>query len=157
MEKTFLVFWVFVLFHPIFFAFPPKAISWDFFLSMLGVCVLVCVRLGYFIYFLCFEPPVAISSGLLLLLCWRKHFGLFLVFELLHSIFFAFPPLKRFRGTSPSFVLEEAFWLMLGTVLFSSLLPPPSGFRVLEFLQGWSWGWPELSEPGVGVGVQPQP
>ena len=52
---------------------------------------------------------------------------------------------------------------MLATVfeLFHSIflwfLPPPSGFRVLEFPQGWSWGWPELSEPGVGVGVQPQP
>ena len=84
------------------------------------------------------------------------------MFALLHSIFFAFFPLKRFRGTSPSFVLEEAFWLMLGTVLrcfilFSSLLPPPSGFRVLEFLQGWSWGWPELSEPGAEVGIQPNP
>ena len=86
------------------------------------VCLFV-FRLGYFIYFLCFEPPEAISSGLLLLLCQRKHFGLFLVFALFHSIFFAFPPLKRFRGTSPSFVLEEAFGLMLATVfeLFHSI------------------------------------
>ena len=109
MEKAFLVFCFgclccFILFSSL---FPPKAISWDFFFcagESVFVWVFVCLfvfRLGYFIYFLCFEPPEAISSGLLL----------------------AFLPLKRFRGTSPSFVLEEAFWLMLGTVfaLFQSI------------------------------------
>ena len=40
------------------------------------------------------------SANQILLLCSRKHFGLFLVFALFHSIFFAFSPLKRFRGTS---------------------------------------------------------
>ena len=73
-----MVFWVFVLFHPIFFAFPllkrfrgtsPSFVLEKAFLSMLGVCVLVCVSTWIFIYFLCFEPTEAISSGLLLLLC----------------------------------------------------------------------------------------
>ena len=66
---------------------------------MLGVCVLVCFRLGYFIYFLCFEPPEAISSGLLLLLYRESILVYFWCFALFHSIFFALSPLKR--GTQP--------------------------------------------------------
>ena len=54
-EKAFLVFWVFVLFHS-FFAFPRKRFRVDFFffrvekafLSMLGVCVLVRVSTWIF-------------------------------------------------------------------------------------------------------------
>ena len=46
--------------------------------------------------------------------CVEKAFLVFWVFVLFHPIFFAFPPLKRFRGTSPSFVLEKAFLSMLG-------------------------------------------
>ena len=114
------------------------------------------------IYFLCFEPPEAISSGLLLLLCSRKHFGLFLVFALFHSILFAFALEKRFRDFSPSFVLEEAFWLMLGTVfaLFHSIFFAfATSIRIsrVEVPPGLELGLARVSEPGVGVGVQLQP
>ena len=79
------------------------------FWSIFGVCVVS-------FYFLRFSPPKAIS--------WDFSFfcvgGSFLVDVgyRFHSIFFAFPPLKRFRGTSPSFVLEEAFWLILNLFYF---------------------------------------
>ena len=156
-EKTFLVFWVFVLFHS-FFAFPRKRFRVDFcfFCVEKRFCqcwVFVCLfvfRLGYFIYFLCFEPPKAISSGLF---CARESIlvyfwclGCFILFSSL------FPSKSDFVWTSPSFVLEEAFWLMLGTVfaLFHriSRVGVPSGLEL---------GWLELSEPGIGVGVQSQP
>ena len=100
MEKAFLVFWVFVLFHS-FFAFPRKRFRVDFFffcvekafLSMLGVCVLVCVS------------------------TWIISF-----------IFFALNPLKRFRLDFFFFCARESifvyFWCLHCFILFSSLFPP---------------------------------
>ena len=44
----------------------------------------------------------------------EKAFGLFLVFALFHSIFFAFPPKKRFCVDFFFFCVEKAFLSMLG-------------------------------------------
>ena len=66
------------------------------------------------IYFLCFEPPEAISSGLLLLLCSRKHFGLFLVFALFHSILFAFALRKAISGLLSFFCVGGSFLVDVG-------------------------------------------
>ena len=133
---------------------------------LLRVCVLVCVSTWIFHLL---NPDFV---------CFFHIFGLFLVFALFHSIFFAFPLLKRFCWTSPSFVLEEAFWLMLDTVfaLFHSIFFAfATSIRIsrVGVPRGWGWGWgstPTLTpgcgvgvglaptpEPGVGVGVEPQP
>ena len=77
--------------------------------------------------------------------------------------FSSFSPTKAISWDfSPSFVLEEAFWLMLGTVfaLFHSIFFAfATSIRIsrVEVPPGLELGWPEVSEPGVGVGVQPQP
>ena len=67
--------------------------------------------------------------------------------------FLRFSPPKAISWDFSFFCVGGSFLVDVGY----SICVVSSGFRVLEFLQGWSWGWPELSEPGVGVGVQPQP
>ena len=71
-------------------------------------------------YFLRFYPPKSDFEGFFFF-CVEKAFLVFWVFVLFHPIFFAFPPLKRFRGTSPSFVLEKAFLSMLGVCVLVCL------------------------------------
>ena len=92
------------------------------------VCLFV-FRLGYFIYFLCFEPPEAISSGLLLVYFWC----------LRCFIFFAFP-LKRFHGLF-------SFFCVGGRFLVDHLLcfePPESDFGRIQ---------PQPGGPELGLGL----
>ena len=72
------------------------------------VCLFV-FRLGYFVYFLCFEPSEAFRLDFFFFFV-RESIWSILLFALFHSIFFAFPP-KALSWGFPSFVLEEAFWL----------------------------------------------
>ena len=61
-------------------------------------------------------------------------------------------------------MLEEAFWLLVDVgqylrcfILFSSLLPPPSGFRVLEFPKVGVEVGPNSLNLGLGLGFNPNP
>ena len=86
---------------------------------MLGVCELV---LDISFIFFALNPLKRFRLGLLLF-CARESILVYFWGFCVSFYFLRFSPLKRFRGTCPSFVLEKAFWLMLGTVfaLFHSI------------------------------------